>query len=89
MHQDTRQVIFFSQAGCLLPGLLIVNFFFGWLIFKPLLWVTIELILFLLFFLTIHMAARKIKSFISPNDNSVIDIEGQVVDDDAHRQKLA
>ncbi len=88
--------VFKSQSGCLLPILIIFNFFFGKLIFgSTRLWLGIEGILILIFMININIMARKIsrnlrdlgqgfstdtKSYSSKG--KVIDIQGQVIQDE-------
>jgi hypothetical protein len=75
-----KSVVFFSQSGCLLPLLILWNLFFGWMFFKPLIWLAIEGILVLLFTLNSYILARRISSFTAKRSN-VIDVEGEVVEE--------
>ncbi len=53
--------VFTSQSGCLLPMLIMLNLFFGKLIFSSTrLWLGLEGILILLFIIKIHAFTRKI-----------------------------
>jgi len=79
-EKQLKSIVFFSQAGCLLPLLITANLFFGWMFFKPVAWLLIELILVLLFLLNSSVITRKVKSF-TPGRRGVIDVEGKVVDD--------
>lgn len=88
MRRDTKQFVLFSQAGCLLPGLLLVNFVFGWIFLKPLLWITVGLVLLLMFILNLIVTARKVMSFVNTKEDSVIDVEAQVVDEGNDRARL-
>ncbi len=88
MKQDARQFILLSQAGCLLPGLLLFNFVFGWLFLKPLIWIAVELVLLLLFMVNSVVTARKVMSVVSSKDDSVIDVEAQVVDDERAHTRI-
>lgn len=84
-------LIWMGSSGCLLPLLIILNLFFGKLIFNSTrLWLGVEAILILLFILKINLIARKIgqlgRGLASsgqshrPQDR-VIDVEGHVVED--------
>ena len=73
-------MIIFSQSGCLLPLLILINLFFGLAFFKFGTWLAIELILILLFLLNSLFMARKIFSQPRKN-NKVIDVEGKVIEE--------
>jgi len=73
-------LLFVSQAGCLLPILILLNLFLGLLFFRPLTWLAIEGVLVLLFMLNSYILARSISSS-SQRNSKVIDIEGEVVED--------
>jgi hypothetical protein len=77
-------LLFVSQAGCLLPILILLNLFLGWLFFKPLTWLAIEGALVLLFMLNSYILARSISS-ASRKNRKIIDVEGEVVEE---RDKL-
>jgi len=87
----TSGFVFTGQSGCLLPMLIILNLFFGRLIFSSnSLWLGIEGILVLLFIIKIHIFTRKIREQLWPGgrDNQghkpqgkVVDIQGRVVED--------
>jgi len=82
-----RSVFFFSQSGCLLPILLMFNLFFGWLFFAPLIWLSIEGILLVLFFVNSLILLRRISSMtskVSPGREGAIDVEGEIVEDKRH-----
>lgn len=68
------------MPGCLLPLLITLNLFFGWLIFKPLYWLLIEIGLIMLFFLQALIFTKKIKVAFKKN-KKIIDVEGEVVDE--------
>lgn len=80
LHFRNKSVLLISQTGCLLPLLILLNLFFGWMFFKPLVWLSIEGILILLFMLNSYILARRISSFLAKG-NKVVDVEGEVVDD--------
>lgn len=74
----SKAMVYIAHAGCLLPILLIFNLLFGWLIFNPLTWIGIELILFLSFVLSSYIFARFI-FYPRPRNNEAIDVEAQVI----------
>lgn len=80
INPHNRSVFFASQTGCFLPLLIGFNLFFGWIFFKPLVWLLIEVFLILLFILNAQIVMRKIFSTTSKHDNA-IDVEGEVVED--------
>lgn len=82
MHKDKsiKSFVFFSQTGCLLPLLIILNLFFGWMFLKPIVWLLTEAILILLFMINSYILTRRISSFSTKRDN-VVDVEGGVVED--------
>lgn len=73
-----KSVTVISQSGCFLPLLIALNLFFGWVFFKPLIWVGIGLILILLFLLNSIIINRRIKSSFKRKD--FIDVEGKILD---------
>lgn len=77
---STKSLFFFAQSGCLLPLLIILNLFFGWIFLKPLHWLISEAVLVLLFIFTAHILKRKIINFMHHEDG-IIDTEGKVVED--------
>ena len=79
-QDQLKSVVFFSQTGCLLPLLIMLNLFFGWMFIKPLAWLLVEGVLILLFLLNSLIITRKIKSF-TPGRADVIDVEGKVIDE--------
>lgn len=82
-----KSVVFFSSTGCLLPLLICANLFLGWLFFKPLDWLLIELALILIFMLNCFIVAKGITSNLSKRDN-VIDVEGQVIKENQKQNRL-
>lgn len=82
MQKDNsiKSFVFFSQTGCLLPLLIILNLFFGWMFLKPIAWLLTEGILILLFMINSYILSRRISSFSAKRDK-VIDVEGEVVED--------
>ncbi|MCX5699020.1 MAG: hypothetical protein NTX01_04935 [Candidatus Omnitrophica bacterium] len=85
---------FRSQSGCLLPMLIMLNLFFGRLIFNSnSWWLSVEGILVLLFIIKIYAFTQKISKQFRPQgrDNQshkplgkVIDVQGQEVEDENH-----
>jgi len=78
-NNQLKSFIFFSQTGCLLPILIIFNLFFGLIFFRPVLWLSIEVILILLFMLNSFILTRKIIS--SNKRKDAIDVEGEVIEE--------
>jgi membrane protein implicated in regulation of membrane protease activity len=69
-----------ANTGCLLPFLIILNFFFGWVFLGLGYWLLTEVFLVLFFILTSYIMARRL--FRSPKrDDGVIDVEGEVIED--------
>ncbi|MDO9573182.1 MAG: hypothetical protein Q7J37_04810 [Candidatus Omnitrophota bacterium] len=91
----TSNFVFTGQSGCLLPMFIILNLFFGRLIFDSTrLWLGVEGILILLFIIKIHAFTRKIREEFNQTGGGsasrhdrgkVIDVQGEVVEE---RQKL-
>jgi len=89
------QVFLGAQSGCLLPFLIVMNFIFGRPFFNSAsLWLGVEAVLILLLFIQLYVSALKIRrhifnfqakdSYVSRNKghDSVVDVEGRVVEDD-------
>ncbi len=66
--------------GCLLPLLIVLNFFFGRLIFKTDQWLAVGGVLILLFLLSSYRMTRRIFS-PGPKAGNVIDVEGKVIEE--------
>jgi len=85
----TSGFVFTGQSGCLLPMLIILNLFFGKLIFSSTrLWLGVEGILVLLFIFKLRSFARKINAQFKPESRrqgKIIDVQGEVVEE---KQKL-
>jgi len=75
-----RSFVIFSRAGCFLPLLIILNLFFGWMVFRPLEWLAVGVLLLLLFLLNSIIATRKILSEVPRGNRSIIDVEGEVLE---------
>jgi hypothetical protein len=85
--------VFTGRSGCLLPMLIIFNLLFGKLIFNSnSLWLGVEGILILLFIIKVHIFARKITEQLWPRgrkpQSKIVDIQGQVVEDDTQADEL-
>jgi hypothetical protein len=74
----SNSMVFFSGAGCLLPLLISLNLFFGWIFLKPLLWISVETGLIILMLIYLKIATRRI--YNRPRSKGkVIDVEGKVI----------
>ena len=82
-----RSAIILSQAGCLLPFLIFFNLFFGRIFLKPLSWLIVGAVLILLFILNSFVLAKKIAAFPRDKRDNIIDIEGEVVENDLDKQR--
>jgi hypothetical protein len=82
-----------GSSGCLLPLLIILNLFFGKLIFTTIgLWLGVEVVLVLIFALQIKLAASRIGQLFKPQDpdldnhkpprGKIIDVQGQEIKDE-------
>ena len=81
-----RSVVILGKTGCLLFSLIIINLFFGLFFLKPLIWLLVEVVLVLIFTLSISLFSRKVfSSFSRQKNKNVIDVEAQVVNPDAKR----
>lgn len=81
LYSRDRSLFFVSQTGCLLPFLILLNLLFGWMFFKPLIWVLVGGALGLLFIFNARVMMRKIFSSSAPKYDNVIDIEGEVIEE--------
>lgn len=79
-YSNNKSLFFISQSGCLLPFLILFNLLFGWMFFKPLIWLLIGGGLILLFIINTRILMRKIFTSSSGHDNA-IDTEGEVVEE--------
>ncbi|MDD5167130.1 MAG: hypothetical protein PHQ57_07095 [Candidatus Omnitrophica bacterium] len=75
-----KSFVFLSRTGCLLPFLIVFNFFFGLFFLKPAYWLIVELVLVLFFAINSYILTKKIFSSSSKR-NDVIDTEGEIIDD--------
>lgn len=69
-----------TQAGCLLPLLIIFNLFFGRVFLKTPVWLGAEIFLILLLLVNSHFLARRV-SGMSARMRDVIDVEGEIVEE--------
>jgi hypothetical protein len=63
-----------------LPLFILLNLFFGWMFFKPGIWLSVEGILVLLFIINSYILIKKVSGFSSKRSDA-IDVKGEVVDD--------
>jgi len=86
MNKDNqiKSFVFLSRSGCLMPLLIVLNLFFGWIFLKPVPWLVVEAVLMLLFVIHSYITARKIVSASSSRRHNAIDVEGEVVQDKRH-----
>jgi uncharacterized membrane protein len=77
-----KSFVVINQLGCLLPFLLIFNLFFGWLFFRPIVWLLIGLILILLFILNSLFITKKVSTTSYKKD--VVDVEAEVLKDEPY-----
>jgi len=79
-----KSVVVFSNAGCFLPFLIIFNLLFGWIFFKPIIWLFQEAILILLFMVHSYILLKR--NFASPLRRSdAIDVKAQVLDEEKRK----
>ena len=80
-----KTLMFSSRTGCLLPLVIFFNLFFGWIFFPTRLWLAIEGILILLFFLNSYILLRHFSNKAANTGRrgrkGVIDVEGKVIKD--------
>ena len=78
---NSKSFMIVSNAGCLLPALIILNLFFGWVFLGPALWLLTGAVLVGLFILNSFIMVKKTATMSRPRKSSVIDIEAEVLDD--------
>lgn len=76
MKENRRSFWYVSGTGCLLPVLLCVNLFFGWLILPVLLWLFLELVLLFGLFASSFAIAARIRK-LTREHKEVIDVEAR------------
>lgn len=84
-----KSIVVSAKLGCLLPLLIILNLFFGWMFLKPVLWLGIEIILAVIFLLNLFLLSGAIKRIFSNSPKyrkDTIDVKGEVVDGDENGQ---
>lgn len=72
--------VYFFSSGCLLPLLILGNFFLGWLFLKPLHWLLSEGILIVLFVLHTSILMRRSKAAYMQK-NKVIEVRGEIIEE--------
>jgi len=85
-NNSVKSFVFFSQAGCLLPLLIIFNLLFGWFFLRPAHWLLLEAILILLFILNAFIFTKKILS-VSAKHGNIIDTEGEVIREETENKQ--
>ena len=75
-----KSFVYVSGSGCFLPIVLFINLVFGWLVFKPLLWLTIEGVLLFLFAVTSYVFVSRASRFAAKKD-TVVDVEAEVLEE--------
>ncbi|MFY9402132.1 MAG: hypothetical protein WAQ07_01830 [Candidatus Omnitrophota bacterium] len=75
-------MVYLYRGGCLLPFLIFFNLFFGRIFFSLKLWLIIEGVLILIFFLYSYILSKKLLSGVNnlQKRSGVIDVEAEVVD---------
>ena len=69
----------------MLPALILINLFFGWMFLKTPVWLVFEGALILLFILNSYILVRKVKKWAGPGN--VIDVHGEVVEEKQELEK--
>ncbi|MBP7216835.1 MAG: hypothetical protein KBA46_06090 [Candidatus Omnitrophica bacterium] len=85
-----KSFVVYSQAGCLLPFLIIANLFFGLLFFSFGQWILIEIGLVALFFINSFLMVKKIARGTRHTNGSrdgIIDVEAEVVQEKRRLEK--
>ncbi|MFH1640582.1 MAG: hypothetical protein ABIA66_01325 [Candidatus Omnitrophota bacterium] len=83
-----KSFVLFSRAGCLLPFFIIFNLFFGLFFFSPLIWLSIQVILILIFLINGYIITRKVTSFTScSGSDNVIDVKAEVMEEAKENNK--
>lgn len=82
---NNKSFLFISQSGCLLPMLILFNFFFGWMFFLPAIWLGLEAALVLLFIINSYIFSKRVSGFFTDKKSNVIDVEGKVMEE---REKI-
>lgn len=77
-----KAVFFLGQAGCLLPALILVNLFFGWMFLSTSAWLATGGFLIVLFFVNSFMFMRRVTNLTKSARSKrpgAIDVEAEVV----------
>ncbi len=80
--------VFFSRTGCLLPFLIVLNLFLGWIFLKPAYWLGLEAALIVLFAVNGLILVKKINSSFPQAKYSrrirgnAVDTKGEVIKED-------
>lgn len=84
-----NSTIFFGRVSAILPTLIVLNLFFGWILFGFYNWLFIGLTLITLFIINIALFAKSFKVNLGKkySDEDVIDIEGDTIEDEQLEDK--
>jgi hypothetical protein len=83
-----RPLVIVGASGCLLPLAILFNTFFGLFFLRPLHWLLTESVLFLIFFLSAALTARRMMNPAGRGRKGVIDVQGTVVDGKDDKKSL-
>lgn len=83
-QKNFNSLIILSKIGLLLPTLIVLNLFFGWIFFGFYYWLLIEIALVFLLMFTFILFGKKFYAnfFKGKDDRDVIDVEGGSLDDE-------
>lgn len=89
MHKfKISPVIFFGRVNAILPTLILLNLFFGWIIFGFYNWLFIGLTLITLFIINIALFAKSFKvDSGKQGQDDIIDITGGTIEDEQLEDK--
>ncbi|MFH0738739.1 MAG: hypothetical protein V2A59_02630 [Candidatus Omnitrophota bacterium] len=74
-----KATVILANTGCLLPLLIILNLFFGWIFLEARYWLLLEAVLVLAFILSSYIIARRLlRSPKHKRNDGVIDVEGKL-----------
>jgi hypothetical protein len=74
-----RSVVYMGGAGCFLASLVFSNFIFGWLFFKPRIWLLIEIVLIIALWLYTRFMRYKLTRMQQKQDK-VIDTDAEIIE---------
>ena len=83
-----KSVVLFGNIGCFLPFLIIFNLFFGWIFLRPAIWLGLEAVLLLILLLSLHIFSKSIRSSMRADSGHIIDVEAEVLKDDAAHKRV-